>query len=43
MGDPPGLGRPVRQEQAQGILIAALGVLAVRSGHGAHAHAADTR
>ena len=27
-------GRPVRQEQAQGILVAALGVLAARSGHG---------
>ena len=28
-------GRPVRQEQAQGILVAALGVLAAHLGHGA--------
>jgi hypothetical protein len=28
-------GRPVRQEQAQGILVAALGVLAARFGYGA--------
>jgi hypothetical protein len=27
-------GRPVRQEQAQGILIAALGVLAAHFGYG---------
>ena len=27
-------GRPVRQEQAQGILVAALGVLAAHFGHG---------
>jgi hypothetical protein len=27
-------GRPVRQEQAQGILIAALGMLAVHFGYG---------
>jgi hypothetical protein len=44
MGDPARLGgRPVRQEQAQGILIAALGVLAVRSGYAADAHAVHTR
>jgi hypothetical protein len=36
-------GRAVRQERAQGILIAALGVLAVRSGCAAHAHSANTR
>jgi hypothetical protein len=36
-------GRPVRQEQAQGIPIAALGVLAVRSGYAADAHAVHTR
>ena len=35
MSDPPGLGgRPVRQEQAQGILVAALGMLAAHSGYG---------
>jgi len=28
-------GRPVRQEQAQGILVAALGVLAAHLGYGA--------
>jgi hypothetical protein len=28
-------GRPVRQEQAQGILVAALGVLAAHFGYGA--------
>ena len=27
-------GRPVRQEQAQGILVAALGVLAAHFGYG---------
>jgi hypothetical protein len=27
-------GRPVRQEQAQGILIASLGILAVQFGYG---------
>jgi hypothetical protein len=32
-------GRPVRQEQAQGILIAALGMLAVHSGHPSRTHA----
>jgi hypothetical protein len=33
VGDPPGLGgRPVRQEQAQEILIAALGMLAAHVG-----------
>ena len=34
MGDPPGGGRVVRQEQAQGILVAALGVLAAHGGYG---------
>ena len=29
-----GWGRPVRQEQAQGILVAALGVLAAHLGYG---------
>ena len=34
MGPPPGLGgRPVRQEPAQGILIAALGMLTAHVGH----------
>jgi hypothetical protein len=32
VGDKAWGGRPVRQEQAQGILIAALGVLAARFG-----------
>ncbi|MDX1542095.1 MAG: hypothetical protein R3349_11900 [Geminicoccaceae bacterium] len=32
-------GRPVRQQQAQGILVAALGVLAAHSGYGAAKHA----
>jgi hypothetical protein len=35
VGDAPGLGgRPVRQEQAQGMLVAALGVLAAHHGYG---------
>jgi hypothetical protein len=33
VGHPAGLGRPVRQEQAQGILIAALGMLAAHFGY----------
>jgi hypothetical protein len=34
VGDAARLGRAVRQEQAQGILIAALGVLAAHFGYG---------
>jgi hypothetical protein len=33
MGDAARLGRPVGQEQAQGILVAALGMLAAYLGH----------
>ena len=35
MGHPPGLGRTAgRHEQAQGILVAALGMLAAHVGYG---------